>query len=74
MPEAEESAKLIYFFPLDVAFDGIYAIIASFILELKKVAQFFSNYRTAAIYYDRESEPLLKKKKKPKTQFLKQET
>lgn len=59
MPKAEESAKLLIFFPLDVAFGRVYAITTTFILELKSFAQFFINYGTVAIYHYREpvSEP-----------------
>lgn len=40
MPKAEESAKLLIFFPLDVAFGRVYAITTTFILELKSFARF----------------------------------
>lgn len=45
MPKAEESSKLLNAFSLDVAFGRVYAFTAPSILQYKRAAQFFINYR-----------------------------
>lgn len=53
MPKAKENAKLLHFFPWDVAFGKVYAITAPFTLDLERTAPFFINYGTIAIYHDK---------------------
>lgn len=71
IPEAEESAKLIFSLPLEAALGGTDALTPSFTLELKMVAPVFTNYGTAVVNHERETvpEPLFFKVKNLKHNF-----